>query len=1167
MTEEAAKNFFLAHEGKCYQIDQVTGLPILDINQVQKRVNEFITYGYMQLSTEHREEGKYDKDLSKLMVTDIMTAGLNEDQVQAFQAGLLMKYNGEYMKQMSEYISKNPAEYKIMTELMKLGASPEMAREAYNKLMAAGGLLYNTKTGEVAGGGALGVTLKNGVFIAVDVSGGGDGATVGLTLGYKNKTSMIALRVSTGGVSLTAAKGVAKVRVGRSTDLNVWVGGHISIGWDVVLSGAAVAGAHFEVNIEDEIKYQIKEIEKSKEVDDKNIEDVLKAVEEFKKTKILDERIKALKKIPRYNKLFKPMKVNGIDVDLSKTPEIIAAIAEADYETLKRRGAEKADTWLVPFLPVTKFGVAGGYPPLTLYVALSPGVVVNRPILPEEAKFIPGLSGLTIDKALAKKIGEGEPASGEYLDPNANFADIYVTPEGKIGYLEEDGRAEAKLSLADVPSFNRNMAEAGLRVELAGGKRVIRVSETKKTDFMPNIEAELFVDDALEGEFAAVHTGDRIIMEGNIDDLVIARERYFFPTKTAVGGSTIRDYITIRKRAGIKGAKSTMATKDQAKGKLVKLPGDDWSDREGPTAMYAGTSKTVMNQEEFYSDANKSLREKLARAQSREEFVSEREYEAEWKNAGATPDVKTRTEFLEEFMDSEMQEGVKNSIDHLLSRKDGKFKKEVQEQLKPNKSTDLASLIQKYKKEIFGEGVEPSAGQLNYAIQYLKHRYFLDLTEVALRKAGFEKEDKEKLKKWMAAFSKAKTPEEKAELLSHLSEKQRAQLEKALGEVVKSAVKVAKANMELVVQGFKKDFNNAIIRLKNRGVELDAKITGELVGEHIRKITIKSIEEAPTGNIMELIEHPLISLNLAAGFDSTDPSSLAGTTITYGTHKGRDKKGKAIPATTKTIGSYATANRTIRKPGLLKDTVTNYNLEGGTSEDQQIAQVLLEAASPLPESKEHEKFLNTEFAVKVANMRIYKFKPFALPKITVKTDKGPLTWTNKDYLALAEASKDSSTIGKHKEVIEKFHKICTQMRNDELAQKATVIKAKDVTLKITINPKIQSGAWSDCSNLSTVLLEKGLKVEMFKDGMPITAKQDSLFKLEVQKTKEHPVEIGFGVAFKFDGPSPDPDPDPDKDAALGEGANVTKNKGTTTVGTGGNETGPGVEAHGVELGY
>jgi len=386
------------------------------------------------------------------------------------------------------------------------------------------------------------------------------------------------------------------------------------------------------------------------------------------------------------------------------------------------------------------------------------------------------------------------------------------------------------------------------------------------------------------------------------------------------------------------------------------------------------------------------------------------------------------------------------------------FKSEVKKLI--DKPEELIKLIYKYEKELFDK--ELSDSERNLAAQYLTRAYFIDLATIAAGKVG------------------KRTPEEFKKLGEKEPEELTQKEKQAIADYINAGRKILIENARYVARAFKEKFDEAIKRLKKRGININK--TGQDVANQMVEDIASTVKEVKsTTPAEELLKHPLFTTEI----DKLWP----GSTICYGTHR-LDEKGKEVPAVATTIQSQETAQRTIRESGFIKDTATEYMAKGGN----EMGMILFETANPIHDS--YKELINSEFGVKIKSLGALV-----------------LMMKNEDYIKVMEAFATPELAEKeeYQSALEKFKKICETMRENELADRPTVTHWKDLTINIYLTARARSVAWADCTNAGFEAAEEGY-IEILEDGNPLVATNETLEKVDPSIKKLY-LGFGFGISL------------------------------------------------------
>ncbi|NIA01931.1 MAG: hypothetical protein GWP15_00960, partial [Nitrospirae bacterium] len=308
---------------------------------------------------------------------------------------------------------------------------------------------------------------------------------------------------------------------------------------------------------------------------------------------------------------------------------------------------------------------------------------------------------------------------------------------------------------------------------------------------------------------------------------------------------------------------------------------------------------------------------------------------------------------------------------------------------------------------------------------------------------------------------------------------------------------IRKKNKELVkrIRRFKKwvtskyiqEFSETINKIEWRGEKPNAKaLVNVFMGGIFDKLITKLLDR----------KNPLDFRNIKLENIPSGSTLLSGSRI--------HKKGKEVRAFTNTLSYEGTERGATQMHGygFLEGYGKTYSLNKGSKENRQIAKVLLETASPIPEN--NTDLLKSSFGLKILGLGAYRFIA-----------------GSENYKAMIEIVKNpdlaTSTEEKYDNAMKQFRELLEAIRAKQQVGKPYIQKVGNYTVTIDMSETtIRSGAFSKCTNASFYIYEGGkAKVEgerKLRKTKVIGARTESV---QVAKSRTDIASIIFSVAGGF----------------------------------------------------
>lgn len=523
-----------------------------------QEINERIKIGYINMKMAELRKSKkspeeiaamisspaFKQEMQKLELKDF--TNISEASIKAFQAGFIVKEarkEAEETKEAKGIISKEDAE-KFAKELDRAleGASPggkkltdkEILKIKERTLFAAGAMFKNGKF-EGAGFGVL-IEISKDCTLILGVAANVQGEVMaGLIFNYNiyrdKKENAIALEAHLDFRGVGA--GISGTKAIDNWKLHGYVGARWS--WDSIVPtlGLALGTSRHLNNLHAEnLKeakaqdFYTKAWDTWKRMPDADPEakyDALRSVPPiWDRLEIIREQVKAKHGV-ELTKAEMVQMVEGFQEDLNRK------VLEDLSNTIPYTGViTYAGFGTIGFIPIPHIGITLG--------SVKTAVPNRKAIAAFKEKYSDERMKKRIDEALAQL-----DAGAKYESFREELDGLALDENGDVMILEKEDQFDLSNWLTSPESNNKLLEHAELKlVEHSNGTIEIKVLHPEKKDI------ELAID-YTSNDQALVRAGNSFFIEGNIEDVILVRQRFTIP-KPGVGSASVRDVITIRKR-------------------------------------------------------------------------------------------------------------------------------------------------------------------------------------------------------------------------------------------------------------------------------------------------------------------------------------------------------------------------------------------------------------------------------------------------------------------------------------------------------------------------------------------------------------------------------------------------------------------------------------------
>lgn len=858
---------------------------------INMKLAEFGQKGEKKSPSEIVASEKFKKELEELLIKDFKT--INVDQIKAFQLGFVLKESSKFATQVSEIktaltegkdknselINNHPLFKLLAAKLEEQQISKEKIRKIQEKLL-----------------GVAGATFKNGEFdsailaVPFDIGDGltaaiGAGATtdgelilgIGLDIKiYKNSVfqSSVILNIGLQGAGAGARQ---KFEAGP---INIHLFEGFQWSWESILP---TLGGSFGLSWNMQREYE----NSLKEAQDKT--DFAAAWEEWKKmpTTDIEGKYEKIQKIPQIWSSVSPL-VEAYELGKADVVSMLENVQDQiKSETLKDLSSP------IPIISYLGFGLMGPIPIPQVGIKLGSAQIAipNRKAI---AKILDEFSDHRVTGQLkdALKALESGKEKALFVEQTGNL--IYGR-DGKLLNLVKKDQANLNGWENDIESYNQALKRLEMNVKQnENGTVELSIFNTADKDI------EIHIDPKLE-ELGIIKDGSRLILEGNIDDLIITRERFTMPFERTEGAASIRDMILVRQKDSVRGKRNRGWIEKYEEKFLQKLKGED------EFYVYSGNRKTEPQhnilEKAGYSTMTRELMEKAS------DLISHR------------TDMKSRVDkkFLDEMtkqvenrkkaiagVDAEAYEKQKvddkffTNLDELFD-KNKDFKKDFQAKI--DNPEELVEILVEYAKP-------NNEKEINLGIIHLINRHFTNI---------------------YAESTKQKTDKINGEILKHME------------------LKIKWVRDKVFIPKFEAALAAMDPKPKKDGTEMTA-----------AQIVDKIISDTYDPLRAQLRDPNFDFRNLKVDAIPGGTKILSGSRLYSQAVKKKNTEGAIAEAV-----NYETLSKDkalVHAFGLLEGTTGKYDLNSKNEEEREIARTILQIASPIP--KDNLEFLQSPLALR-----------------------------------------------------------------------------------------------------------------------------------------------------------------------------------------------------------
>lgn len=1010
-------------------IDRVGGLKEMTDETVTKEINRLIRLGYLQLKLA-QELGKTDKkyDMASFKITSMKDfEKFTPEQMFAFQLGFIIDQERVFKNQINEGVEAlsgyPPAIQKMVEQLIQQGLDEKYAKEIGDNLLL-----------------MAGATFKNGEFESAMLGKSfklSDGATLVIGAGLTKDGQFISGVafsfdiVKTNGVkvSLVCNVGITNIGVGSTQTieagkLNIHLFEGIQWSWDSVVP---IAGGSIGVSWNMNKEYQ----ERLKETSG---EDLTRLWSEWKKLKTPAEKYEKLKAIPQIW-----LAVATIQSETGATNEDMVYVIESFEEEIGSWVLEKLRRPF-PLLSYVGFGMMGPIPVPQVGIKFG-SMKVFIPNRKEIAKMLDRMSDARATVAVKKALEEMEKRAfspDRFIEQTER---IVYSKDGELMILQKKNEVDLSNWDTSIDSYNQALKETDISLkEVSPGKIELITDKAEYKD------VEIHPDPLLHELGMVVDNGRTFIM-GNIDDLIITRERFYMPFESGDKGATTRDYIYIRQKDSLRGDRDRL-----------------WAEK-----YEAAYVRKLMNEKGFYV-------ERGANPYGDQVNLFEVKGWAEGSKK-LTPEEQKR---IQEYLDH--QPSMEGRIDHkkieeyeaaMTDRSaamiKGGYAKKAEDYEKPLENTKelFKSLFDLYEKEEFSKIVGANIDDPKKLITELsKTEYGKTLGEKQLNLAVSYLIDL-----WFTRFYQGSKE-------TVLSPKEMAAINKKLKKSLENRVNFVRDEV------FKKQFEEARKRMEPKP-------------EHSAKDMADKVMADLYGELMKKLDDPTFD------FRKLDIRKIPGGAMFFSGSR-QIEDGKKSGAFAETANFVNIPNRTeipkigelVHSLGFLEGTTKQYP-PNATGIDGEIGRAMLEIASPIPEGD--KEFLRSHLALKISSLGIHV-----------------LLATPEDYKMISDIYRDPANLSKpgHKEALERFKQLVKEIQEAQIGGKPfeRPIGTTGLTVRISMNPNVVAGAYTECANPSFYVEELGA-VEVLNGQRVVGKYVETSETVNVELTKIFE-SLGLALGFK-----------------------------------------------------
>lgn len=627
------------------------------------------------------------------------------------------------------------------------------------------------------------------------------------------------------------------------------------------------------------------------------------------------------------------------------------------------------------------------------------------------------MSDAEMQQKLEQAITELE--SGQHIEGFINKTpDLAYDAEGNLMIRLNEGEIDIDHWRTDAERYNKTMQNAELTFENVGyikGNPVVKVNIQNLNDK----DVQIMLDPALSQLNIGVGR-DELFLAGDTRGLIVTRERFFYPKKPNAARSYVQDRIVIRKRSSVRGERDATWMQKYSARTIQRLQGQDsFKVHTGNTAR-AGMESNIIDLTrpgEGFTKMEAMLNEKRFESPIGEEEMAI--IKASIKDRRGALHAVDNSKYENQKINPELFQ----TLDKLY--KTPAFKREFMKHV--GEPAEIARLLAKTP-ELQDIGEKGHELDLNLAIIYLINKWFTTLYPRSL--TGKEELSKQEIRRGNLATAK--------------------RLKQNIIPWVKNYV-------------FVPEFKKAITRLNTRTGSQEIQMSAEQIASKVIE-DLYGMGESGKAKPGSLLDKLLNDKDF--DFRNVEAVGLPKGAFFFSGSRMFDRRQKGVFAQTLSHENMPKQGDLLHDFGFLKDTIHKYDLTGP---DREIARVLLEVASPIPE--ENDKFLNSPLAVKIAGMNVHY-----------------LLAGEKDYKLITEVFNNRGLANQepHKGAVTRFRSLIKEIRTAEIESKPyTKELANGTTVVINMGAEVVGGGYTKCGNGSFYLLEKGDAVVLNEEGIAL----------------------------------------------------------------------------------
>ncbi|MFC1616454.1 tol-pal system YbgF family protein, partial [Patescibacteria group bacterium] len=1054
------------------------GVTKLDPVAVTKQVNRMIKLGYLQtqmIAGKTAEAGE-GIDLGQApLITDINSASFTSEQMQFFQLGFIASQLTDAEKNITEAETDieaaieaakndpaNPAISHVLTELS--AQNPEVDQylpQIKEKMLAAGGLMITVENGEprVSGAGiGTSFDLGNGVSFQIGGAITEDGGDLGIGLTFKIYDGENLDISYSEGISL-AGFGVAVSA--ELSDPETLGKINATFGAGMSWAGIPVIGGSLSIDINRQAMLKVHLDEATEGMDDYKA-----AWETWKGLRTSQEKYDALdQQAPRIKELADHL-VTTYDLE----PGDVVHVIEQMDDVIRAQAFEDFD---YPIGVPSGFGVAvvNGIPipfikfSLGSVTAFVPHRKALKEIQAEQAVVEQGME-IRIQNAL--KDYEANRYHTVALFEGAKNGDLIYDQNGEMMALADESSVDfSQIPTTSIDDYNEALAPAEVSLKpLENGKTELIIHNLDRGK-----DTEMYIDPALKA-LGVIKDGNRIIIDGNINNLIIDRKRYKLPFKQNEANASIRDIITIRQKSSVQGGRDTKWMMDRGKGKMVR-----WSDSE--TMEGFDPPPHMMNVDNF-GEQNNMMEINGYAGMTDQESIIMRPHDVD---ANVMKSIHASREELPQGFDPEMQadfEGIFEDYDARVANGDKLTEAAYDaESLPDNFYGELRTLInnEDIRKElnkdpdnapniarniIMENFPDASARAVNEGITFILTEYFTNI---------LDKGDK-------------------------------------IGEVIADRIE------DVFMVSMKPLFESTLSKIPEEIRTASGFTTGEEVARYILDTTYGDLlTKLKSGevNYAELEELPIPQGALFKSASRYYEDGIQDREHRKYSVEGAIFHSENIPSAEEMGMEHGV--------GFIAETMKNYSLTTEDPKDKAIAYALMENCSPIPEEGEHAEFLKCPLALKMISNKPLLF----ITGLKIGTEELKMVQQAIDNPDAINDNVDWQV------AIGKYRNFVLEVRNMQETGTTMKIPAGPITIEIGTQTEIATGAYTKCANASWYI-DEGITASAYysyEDTMVMGEFSEHQETIDSEITKKF-VDLALGAGIVVEDTPPPPGKRPDR---------------------------------------